>query len=63
MEVDEESRPLLTINTEKGLYRFNRLVYEVASAPAILQRSMVMVPQGLPGVKCIIDDIIITGKG
>ncbi|XP_062620772.1 uncharacterized protein K02A2.6-like [Saccostrea cucullata] len=62
MEVEEDSRPLLTINTEKGLYRYNRLVYGVASAPAIWQRSMDMVLQGLPGVKCIIDDMIITGK-
>lgn len=62
MEVDEEQRFLLTINTEKGLYRFNRLVYEVASAPAILQRSMGMVLQRISGVMCIIDDMIITGK-
>ena len=62
MEVAEDSRPLLTINTEKGLYRYNRLVYGVASAPAIWQRSMDMVLQGIPGVKCIIDDMIITGK-
>lgn len=62
MEVEEDSRPLLTINTQKGLYRYNRLVYGVASAPAIWQRTMDMVLQGLPGVKCIIDDMIITGK-
>lgn len=47
MEVDEESRPLLMINTEKGFCRFNRLVYGVASAPAMWQRSMDMVLQGL----------------
>ncbi|KAL5018941.1 hypothetical protein ScPMuIL_004663 [Solemya velum] len=62
MEVDDDSRPLLTINTEKGLYRYNRLVYGVASAPAIWQRAMDTILQGLTGVKCIIDDMIITGK-
>ena len=62
MEVDEESRPLLTINTERGLYRYNRLVYGVASAPVVWQRSMDTVLQGLDGVKCIIDDMIVTGK-
>ena len=57
MLVAEQSRDLLTINTEKGLYRYNRLVY----APAIWQRTMDTILQGLPGVKCIIDDMIITG--
>ena len=61
MLVAEQSRDLLTINTEKGLYRYNRLVYGVASAPAIWQRTMDTILQGLPGVKCIIDDMIITG--
>ena len=62
MEVSVDSCPLLTINTEKSLYRYNRLVFGVASAPAIWQRSMDMVLQGILGVKCIIDDMIITGK-
>ena len=62
IEVTEDKCPLLTIITEKGLYRYNPLVYEVASAPAIWQRSINMVLQGIPGVKCIIDDMIITGK-
>ena len=62
MEVDEASRPLLTINTEKGLYRYNRLVYGIASAPAIWQRSIDIVLQGLKGVKCVIDDMVITGS-
>jgi hypothetical protein len=35
MTVAEKSRDLLMINTEKGLYRYNRLVYGVGSAPAI----------------------------
>ncbi|XP_033758151.1 uncharacterized protein K02A2.6-like [Pecten maximus] len=62
MEVEESSRDLLTINTEKGLYRFNRLVYGVASAPAMWQRAMDTVLQGLKGVQCIIDDMLITGS-
>ncbi|KAK3100621.1 hypothetical protein FSP39_022706 [Pinctada imbricata] len=62
MEVDEVSKPLLTINTEKGLYRFKRLLYGVASAPAIWQRSIDIVLQGLSGVKCVIDDMVITGR-
>ena len=35
MLVDENSKEFLTINTHKGLYRYNRLPYGVASAPGI----------------------------
>ncbi|CAL9694783.1 unnamed protein product [Knipowitschia caucasica] len=37
MEIEEDSKMFLTINTLKGLYRYNRLVFGVASAPAIHQ--------------------------
>ena len=35
MLFDEDSKEFLTINTHKGLYRYNRLPYGVASAPGI----------------------------
>jgi len=34
----------------------------VASAPAIFQRTMDTILQGIEGVACNLDDIIITGK-
>lgn len=40
MEVEESSKKFLTINTHKGLYQYNRLVFGVASAPALWQRAM-----------------------
>lgn len=61
MEVEEHSRPFLTINTTRGLFQYQRLPYGVASAPAIWQRAMDQILQGLPGVFCYLDDIIITG--
>ena len=62
MEVDEQSRPLLTINTTHGLYQYQRLPYGVASAPAIWQRAMDQILQGIPGVFCYLGDIIVTGS-
>ncbi|XP_061094922.1 uncharacterized protein K02A2.6-like [Conger conger] len=61
MEMEEDSKVFLTINTLKGLYHYNRLVFGVASAPAIWQRAMDQVLQGVPGTQCYLDDIIVTG--
>ncbi|KAK3108502.1 hypothetical protein FSP39_009354 [Pinctada imbricata] len=38
------------------------MLYGVASAPAIWQRAIEQVLQGLPGVQCILDDMVITGR-
>jgi len=62
MEVEEHSRPFITINTARGLYQYHRLPYGVASAPAIGQRAMDQILQGIPGVFCYLDDIIATGS-
>ena len=48
MLVDENSKEFLTINTHKGLYRYNRLPYCVASAPGIFQRMMEGLLHGIP---------------
>ena len=62
MEVTEASRKFLTINTHKGLFQYNRLVFGISSCPAIWQRAMDQVLQGIPGVQCILDDMIVSGK-
>ncbi|XP_061190068.1 uncharacterized protein K02A2.6-like [Saccostrea echinata] len=62
LEVEEESKKFLTINTHRGLYRYNRLLFGVASAPAIWQRTIDTILQGLNGVQCILDDMVITGR-
>ena len=59
--LEESSRELVTINTHKGLYRYTRLPFGVASAPAIFQRTMDVLLQGLPNVMCYLDDIIVSG--
>lgn len=62
VELEESSKQYLTINTHKGLYQVNRLPYGVASAPAIFQKLMDQVLQGIDGVICYLDDILITGQ-
>ena len=47
----------------KGLYQCQRLPYRVTSAPAIWQRAMDKVLQGIPEVSCYLDDIsFVTGR-
>ena len=60
--LDEESSKLVAINTQKGLFRFTRLPFGVASAPAVFQRTMDTILQGVPQVICYLDDILITGQ-
>ncbi len=60
LELDEESKKMLTINTHNGLYQPNRLSYGVNSAPAIFQRTMDQILSGIDGVACYLDDNLIT---
>ena len=49
---DEGAQELTTINTHKGLYKYTRLPFSVASAPVIFQQTMEM----------YIDNILVAGK-
>ena len=62
MEMDEESRQYVAINTHHGLCQYLRLPFGIASAPAIFQQTMDTILQGIPGVLCYVDDILIVGK-
>ena len=44
-----------------GLYQYTQLPFGVASAPAIFQRAMDVIHQGIDGITCYIDDILVTG--
>ena len=59
--LDDDSRSLVVINTQRGLYRYNRLPFGVSSAPGIFQRVMESLLGSIPGVVVYLDDILITG--
>ena len=59
LPLDAESKKFTTINTHKGLFEYTRLPFGVASAPAIFQRYMDTLLQGIPQVSVYINDILI----
>ena len=59
--LDEKSRNFTTINTHKGLFRYNRLCYGLKSALGIFQRAMKSILQGIGNVIIRINDILLTG--
>ena len=62
LPLSDASKELVTINTLKGLFQYNRLPFGVASAPAIFQRTMETLMRGVKGTSVYIDDILVTGS-
>ena len=62
LPLEDKSRDYVTINTHKGLFRYNRLPFGVASAPAVFQRTIESLLQGIQRVVAYIDDILIMGE-
>eukprot|EP00731_Ephydatia_muelleri_P019518 Em0012g343a len=50
------------IDLSQAYQHYTRLPFGVASAPALFQRAMDSILQGIAGVICCIDDILVTGK-
>ena len=59
--LSEASKQYVTINTQRGLYRYNRLPFGITAAPSIFPRPMETLLQGIPHVSIYLDDILITG--
>ena len=62
LPMDDSSKELVTINTHKGLYHYNRIPFGVSSVPVVFQRCMENLFQGCTDVAIYLDDIIITGS-
>ena len=60
--LDDGSLKYLTINTHRELYQYTRLPFGVASAPSVFQKMMDTILQGMDGVICYLDDILVSGR-
>ena len=54
-----DSRLLTTFITPQGRFCFNRLPFGISSAPEVFQRAMSRILDGIPGVVCHMDDVLI----
>ena len=61
VELDKESKRHVVITTHKKLYRYNRLCFEIAFAPAIFQGIIEQILQPVNGVQPYLDDIALKG--
>ncbi|XGW09076.1 hypothetical protein V3C99_011411 [Haemonchus contortus] len=62
IKVDDEAKGLLTINTHRGLHRYNRLPFDVKSAPSIFQQISDSMIYELEGCAAYLDDLMVTGR-
>ena len=62
LPLDNKSKEYATVNTHRGLFRYNRLPYGISSAPTIFQRTMEnILKKDIPCVAVYLDDIILMG--
>ena len=59
--LNDDSTKYMMTNTHRRQYHYMQLLFGVASAPAIFQKTMDTVLQGIPNVICYIDDILMYG--
>lgn len=62
IKLEEESRALTTFITPFGRFQFRVMPFGITSAPEFFQRQMNRILAGLPGVVCMMDDILVFGK-
>lgn len=57
----DDSKKYTVINTHRGLFQYNRLVYGLSSSVGIFQRIMTNLLSNIPNVQVFLDDVIIGG--
>ncbi|XP_042145272.1 uncharacterized protein LOC120848911 [Ixodes scapularis] len=62
VRLDPVSRDLTSFITHEGLFRFKRVCFGLASAPAAFQQLMSKILRDCPGVQFYLDDIIVYGS-
>ncbi|CAB0017172.1 unnamed protein product [Nesidiocoris tenuis] len=62
LEVEENSKRYLNIATHKGIFRYRRMPFGVSLAPSVFQNIMDKVLDGIEGVACYLDDVMVTGR-
>jgi len=62
LELDEKSSVLTTISTPFGLYRYSKLPFGVKQSPAIFQKYIEKLFQGIDGVEIYQDNFYVHGK-
>lgn len=62
LQLSENSRKIVVINTIKGLFTYNRLPQGASSSAAIFQQIMETILDGIEYVHCYLDDVLIAGE-
>ncbi|XP_055543389.1 uncharacterized protein K02A2.6-like [Wyeomyia smithii] len=62
LELEEESRDIVTFITHSGLYRFKRLPFGLVSAPETFQRTMDEILANCEGTYWYLDDVGVEGS-
>ena len=63
VELDEDSSYLTTFGTPFGRYRWLKMPFGISPAPEYFQHRLDQAIEGLPGVRTVADDILISGEG
>ncbi|XP_053691543.1 uncharacterized protein K02A2.6-like [Sabethes cyaneus] len=62
LELDEDTKDIMTFITHRGLYRFKRLPFGLVSAPEIFQRTMDEILADCEGAYWYLDDVGVEGS-
>ena len=63
LNLDDESSKLTCFKTPFGRLRWRRLPFGLSMSSEIFQHRLNAALEGLPGVICVADDIVVYGKG